>query len=540
MNESSAIRRRPWLSLGVLPLVAAAIVFALPSASIADPGPIGMECTTGPPFNLETATGHVATPDGNSVFMWGFKPAGGAFQMPGPVLCVNEGDMVEVMLENTLSEAASIVFPGQTGVSATMVSGTGNAGVLTLEAKPGETVKYSFTAEEPGTYLYESGTNPTKQVQMGLYGALVIRPTMGANFAYNDGTTRFDPNREYLIILNEIDPTLHRRVELGQPADFSKINDDYWQVNGRSFPDTIADNHVSWLPNQPYGALVRVEPYNPNTNRLPALIRYANAGVFNHPFHPHGNHLRVIARDGRTLRGPNGEDASFEDFSRTIGSGQTYDLLFRWDDVDPWITGGAPVPVQIPGLQNLVFKDDTTFYSGDPRLGQQDELPPGVTSFNECGEFYFPWHSHALFEFTNFDEGFGGLATLLRVDPEGGCPAGGTMHIGDLDGTSASVNGNRWRATVTVTAHTASPHAPVSGVTLAGQWSQGDGNGRINSCTTDENGQCNVVSGRIPNAVESATFTVSSATHVSLTYQASDNHDPDSDSDGTSITVDKP
>jgi hypothetical protein len=40
--------------------------------------------------------------------------------------------------------------------------------------------------------------------------------------------------------------------------------------------------------------------------------------------------------------------------------------------------------------------------------------------------------------------------------------------------------------------------------------------------------------------VASATFTVSSATHVSLTYQASDNHDPDSDSDGTSITVNKP
>ena len=86
------------------------------------------------------------------------------------------------------------------------------------------------------------------------------------------------------------------------------------------------------------------------------------------------------------------------------------------------MTGGDPVPVTIPGLQNLVFKDDVTFYSGDPRLGQQGELPVGVTSFNECGEFYFPWHSHALNEFTNFDEGFGGLSTLLRVEPPGGCP----------------------------------------------------------------------------------------------------------------------
>ncbi len=36
---------------------------------------------------------------------------------------------------------------------------------------------YTFTAAEPGTYIYESGTDPAKQVQMGLYGALVVRPT---------------------------------------------------------------------------------------------------------------------------------------------------------------------------------------------------------------------------------------------------------------------------------------------------------------------------------------------------------------------------
>ena len=76
----------------------------------------------------------------------------------------------------------------------------------------------------------------------------------------------------------------------------------------------------------------------------------------------------------------------------------------------------------IPELQNLVFKDDVTFYSGDPELAGTGELPVGVTSFNQCGEFYFPWHSHALFEFTNFDEGFGGLATVVGVFPPGGCP----------------------------------------------------------------------------------------------------------------------
>ena len=58
-----------------------------------------------------------------------------------------------------------------------------------------------------------------------------------------------------------------------------------------------------------------------------------------------------------------------------------------------------------------------TWYSGSPYLGFKDDLPPTRSCFNDCGEFYFPWHSHALNEFPNFDEGFGGLATLVRVDP---------------------------------------------------------------------------------------------------------------------------
>jgi len=416
-------RGRVWLILLASAALLLGPVWAAPAA--ATPDPMGLVCTeqpldATPTFDLETTTGYVQTPDGNSLFMWGFKPSGGGFQMPGPVLCVNEDDVVTVNLINNLDEASSIVFPGQVGVTDSDLT----PGLFTGEADPlGGTVTYTFTAGEPGTYLYESGTNVGKQIQMGLYGALVVRPALGAAYAYDDAATQFDPDREFIVILNEVDPDLHRAVELGQAYDVTAFHPGYWQVNGRSFPDTIAENGASWLPTQPYGALVRVEPYNASTNPDPALIRYLNAGMANHPFHPHGNHLRVIARDGRLLRGGGGQDTSFEGFTRTIGSGQTYDLLFKWTVVDAWIDpGGDPEPVTIPGLQNLVFKDGVTFYSGDAELGEQGPFPVGVTSYNDCGEFYFPWHSHALFEFTNFDEGFGGLATLLRVDPPGGCP----------------------------------------------------------------------------------------------------------------------
>ena len=84
--------------------------------------------------------------------------------------------------------------------------------------------------------------------------------------------------------------------------------------------------------------------------------------------------------------------------------------------------GADPIPVQLPGLQNLIFKDDVTVYGGSPYLGYQDELPVGVTSYNQCGEQYFPWHTHAVNEFQSFNEGFGGMGTLIAVFPPGGCP----------------------------------------------------------------------------------------------------------------------
>ncbi|RIK33326.1 MAG: copper oxidase [Chloroflexi bacterium] len=427
------ITRKRLIGLGLLLAAGIAVVLALPNMVIGRPqlqpaaGNIGLVCTeaTGSPkvFNLRTADGYIQTPDGNSVYMWSYTLNGNPFQLPSPILCVSQGDTVVINLTNNvtkITEPASIIFPGQTGVTA---SG-GVAGLLTNEASPGGgTVSYTFVASEPGTYLYESGTNQHKQLHMGLYGALVVRPSMGANFAYNDASTQFDPTKEYILLMHEIDPVLHRAVERGRPYNVMTRHDRYWTINGRSMPDTLNDNFIPWMPSQPYGALVQVDAVDldHNPNALPALIRYANAGTVNHPFHPHGDHLTVIGQDGRFLGG-----ASIDTFARTVAAGQTADLLFTWTNVERWEPGpNGPVPVVMPQLQDLVFKDGVTFYSGDPELGQQDDLPISVTSFNQCGEFYYPWHSHALNEVQNFDEGFGGLMTLVRVDPPpslGLCP----------------------------------------------------------------------------------------------------------------------
>jgi hypothetical protein len=454
---------------------------------------LGMVCRNGTlvgttrTFNLVAKTGNIQTPDGNSVFMWSYAnvdtPDNGAFQSPGPVLCATQGETVVVNLANGLPEASSIVFPGQ---DAAVTATGGSAGAFTREAAAnGGTVSYSFAASNAGTYLYESGSDVAKQVEMGLYGALVVYPNAascptvaGTDCAYGT-STRFDASREYLLLLAEVDPALHHAIEAGQPYDFNALHNRYFTINGRSFPDTIQDNGSPFLPAQPYGALVRLQPTNGAGSTRPALLRMLNAGALNHPFHPHGNHTTEIAQDGRLLLNAAGTgSARTEHFGETIASGQTIDYLLRWDDVDNWNPTTKQLPVAQPNYRNLTFKDGVTWYSGSPYLGYKGTLPTGTTSLNVCGEWYFPLHSHALDEFTNFDEGFGGMGTLLRVDPSGGCSTfpssasiiGGVLKSGTVANLGVAGDANTYQVNPKTTARgtgTMSTAATTTTVTSA-------------------------------------------------------------------------
>src|SRR5271169_3247304 len=160
-------------------------LFLAAAAQAAVPG------ITGPTFNLTAQTAFLNQPDGSSVYSWGYgcdgmKPqptflpsaiAGAScptMQVPGPTLIVTEGQTVTVNLSNGLPAAAgntSILFPGF------VVTATGGVqGLLTLEASPASTVTYTFTANSPGTHAYYSGTQGDLQIEMGLYGAVVVLP----------------------------------------------------------------------------------------------------------------------------------------------------------------------------------------------------------------------------------------------------------------------------------------------------------------------------------------------------------------------------
>ena len=406
-------------------------------------------------FNLEATSGYITTPDGNAIYSWSYTASGRSFQLPGPTLCVGTGDPVTVILHNTLREDTSIVFAGQrdvkadgrpvqpqftpvgTPATATLTSlvdvakaATRDAGGALLSAG---TVTYTFTAGAPGTYLYGSGTDVLKQRDMGLYGGLVVRPKLAAggldgghdtaDGAGNGNGYGYDPQHEYLYVLSQVDPDLHSAVEVNKPYNYNASKARYFLINGRSMPDTLAPNNAAWLPSQPYGALIHIQPTQSQPN--PALVRYVNAGSVNYPFHPHGSSQRVVNRDGAPVVTAGNTDASYLKFLVDVGPGQTADTLESWTREYDTDTKKIPSDVQVPQLQDQVVGAETWF-SQNPYLGgAAGPSPNNVVQNNQCGEYYQVAHSHALYQATNYGASFGGMMTLIRIDPTdtSKCPA---------------------------------------------------------------------------------------------------------------------
>ncbi|MBN1355565.1 multicopper oxidase domain-containing protein [bacterium] len=402
---------------------------------------------TGTEFFLEAKSGQITGGDGMTLLAWGYALEGAPMQYPGPTLILQQGDEITINLQNNLHHPVSMVFPGLHPVTAS----SGGSGYLTREAMPGSSVRYSFVADKPGTFLYHSGTNPDLQVEMGLVGAIIVRPALGVQYAYNDEDTYFD--REYLFLETEMDLEIHRAVELG--CDNCNTNDFfpvYWFLNGRNAPDTLAPSMAQWLPHQPYNCMPRMHPGEK------ILLRFISAGRDAHPFHTHGNHFQVIARNSFVLDVPGGggTDLSELHFTFSVPPGETADAVFEWTgaglgwdiyghqhDIDNLPLGNFPGEEDIDhngdGIMDLVpeepFEDpndhgkpfpvalpeptDITYgnaWSGSPFLGTMGYLPPDHPHFNLTGAYLYMWHSHNEKEMVNNDIFPGGMMTMLIIE----------------------------------------------------------------------------------------------------------------------------
>lgn len=243
-----------------------------------------------------------------SIPMWGFFKStdSGANWTPGPTLRLTEGETLTINLTNSLPDPVSIVILGQQGIL-TPVSITDSQGRSRVTGFDSGS-SFDWSNLKAGTYLYQSGTHAAKQVQMGLYGALIVLPQAPAGVAYSPSATNpgtaFDT--EVVLLYSEIDPALHTPPGFAQPLNYVPA---YYLINGKPY-----------VPgNTPQSA--------GNVNQK-VLIRFLNAGLKTHvPMLLNAPYMRIIAEDGNLY------PYAKTQYSVMLAAGKTIDAI--WEPTAP-------------------------------------------------------------------------------------------------------------------------------------------------------------------------------------------------------------
>ena len=201
---------------------------------------------------------------------------------PGPRLEVIEGDTVRAIFKNNLDESTGIHFHGQRLPNKM----DGVPHVTQDPIRPGDSFTYEFVARTVGSHMYHSHHNATDQVGRGLLGAFIVQPK---------------------------DPALRYDQLYGATQDIVWISNDTlggFTINGRGFPATA-----------PIVARVGEK----------IVVRFMNEGIMMHPWHLHGQPMRVVARDGYPLG-----SAAFTCDTLGVNPGERWDVVIDCEEPGAW------------------------------------------------------------------------------------------------------------------------------------------------------------------------------------------------------------
>src|SRR5512143_2623383 len=333
---------------------------------------------------LTAAPTSTTLPDGQNIPMWGYScgtvvaPAKCAASNPNAgtgwspvVITVPSGQPLTITLTNSLSFTTSsgtnaiptsLVIVGQLGgglgaaptrtpspIHAAQgptwpIAGPAGGGNPTFtppaqadrvqsfatEVAAGSSQDLTWNNLRPGTYLIESGTHPSIQGPMGLYGVLVVTDAAYPGVAYDADVT---------ALLSEIDAVQNRAVDTAvHTAGFSETK--VWNgQTGQCGDPTSAQANTCYPPAVNYDPRyylingVSFDRSNPARSALavPAtatsgnvLLRLVNAGLRMHVPAVVGLDMKLYAEDGNRLPGlPKVQNGVF------MAAGKTYDVVIN-------------------------------------------------------------------------------------------------------------------------------------------------------------------------------------------------------------------
>lgn len=161
-------------------------------------------------------------------------------QVPGPLLRVKQGDVIEFSITNdaTNKNSHSIDFHAS------------RFDVLDEfeSIKPGHSKDFSFSADYPGVFIYHCGSDSmAEHISRGMYGVIIVDPKEGYSEDYPK------PDREYVLVQGDV-------FEPGSSADQRK-NGEGWigaMINGKQFHyDPVHDSNATQTLESEPGERVR-------------------------------------------------------------------------------------------------------------------------------------------------------------------------------------------------------------------------------------------------------------------------------------------
>jgi FtsP/CotA-like multicopper oxidase with cupredoxin domain len=196
-------------------------------------------------------------------------------RVPSPTIRVEQDDVIWIVLENTHYLPHSIHLHG---VDHPYMDhgGNGNDGVgqtSNMDTMPGESKTYVIKPRQPGTMYYHCHVQPHTHIPMGLQGMFVVEENRPNNWVqtFNVGAGQVrHPSvavlekyaREYDLHYESADKELHEVVarsgndprliakHMNSEYDTTDATDDYFMLNGRSFPYTLRESLIEMEENQ--------------------------------------------------------------------------------------------------------------------------------------------------------------------------------------------------------------------------------------------------------------------------------------------------
>jgi hypothetical protein len=200
-------------------------------------------------------------------------------------------------------------------------------------------------------------------------------------------------------------------------------------------PDLMDANFAAEYPHQPYNGNPHMHP-----GEL-TLIRAIGQGRWQHPFHEHANHVRILARDGNMVLASDGTDLAGQlMFNTDTTPGDAFDGIFyftgRGLNWDPY--GHHPGDTSDPNASLSCTPDAN---------GYNTSAPTAINYFEWCQD-----HNKPLEVAPFGDVAGGGPATLPNPNIfTNGAWYGGTPYLGP----DATLRGGATQACVSPTGSTA-------------------------------------------------------------------------------------